>query len=235
MANLGRKGDVFVVRFRYLGKEYKKSLKVRDPKEAEAARRLVEVVIHRLHTGQVRVPDGIDPGDFIVSGGTATRPAVPKARPRPIAQVVAEYLEAQRTYLAPSTHALFRVHLRHWLRHLGPRTRQPITSVTHSDLEGYLRSRVAATSETTAAKERRTIRHLFGWAVGQGYLVASPAVALPALRAEGERPPFRTLVDCHTWFDGWHGSSSPGREPWEDPRCRPSDTWWNWPRTSGRN
>ena len=27
MANLGRKGDVYVARFRYQGKEYKKSLK----------------------------------------------------------------------------------------------------------------------------------------------------------------------------------------------------------------
>src|SRR5829696_6166359 len=92
-ANLRRKGDVFVVRFRYLGREYKKSLKVRDPKAAAAARNVVEVTIHRLLTGQIRVPAEIDPGDFIVSGGTLARPAAPKAAAPAITQVVADYLQ----------------------------------------------------------------------------------------------------------------------------------------------
>ena len=195
MANLGRKGDVFVVRFRFDGKEYKKSLKVRDPREAVAARRLVEVTIHRLLTGQLQVPAGVDPGDFIVSGGTKEKAAAPKAPVVSIGEAVAEYLEAQRTYLAPSTHYLFGIHLGHWRRHLGATDRRPAGSVTAADLEVYLRGRVAAASETTAAKERRTLVQFFRWAVARAYLAASPAADLPKLKAEGERPPFRTLAE----------------------------------------
>jgi integrase len=194
MANLGRKGDVFVVRVRYLGKEYKKSLKVRDPKEAEAARRLVEVTIHRLLTGQVQVPAGVDPGDFIVSGGTKTKANAPRTPDLSIGQAIDEYLAAQRTYLAPSTHYLFGIHLGHWRRHLGTAVKRPVGAVTSTALETYLRGRVAAASETTAAKERRTLIHLFRWLVARQHLPSSPAADLPVLKAEGERPPFRTVA-----------------------------------------
>src|SRR5438445_5481005 len=81
MAHLGRKGDYFHVRFRFRGKEYKKSLKTRNHEAAQAACHLVELTLHRLHTGQCLVPVEVDPGDFIVSGGTAVRPVQPSPRP----------------------------------------------------------------------------------------------------------------------------------------------------------
>jgi hypothetical protein len=74
MANLGHKDGIFHVRFRYASKDYKKSLTIRDRGDAEAARNLVELTIHRLRTGQVRVPEGVDPGDFIASCGTQEAP-----------------------------------------------------------------------------------------------------------------------------------------------------------------
>ena len=69
MANLGRKGDLFVARFRYQGKEYKKSLKTTRLADAQAAMHGIERAIHGLTTGLLQVPPGVDPGDFIVSGG----------------------------------------------------------------------------------------------------------------------------------------------------------------------
>src|SRR5689334_14799262 len=81
MANLGQKDGVFHVRFRFHAKEYKKSLKTRDAGAAAAAVHLIELTIHRLHTGQARVPDGVDPGDFIVSGGTLLQPIQPPSKP----------------------------------------------------------------------------------------------------------------------------------------------------------
>lgn len=148
MANLGRKGKIFLVRFRYDGKEYKKSLKVRDLQEAEAARSLVEVSIHRLHTGQIQIPDGVNAGDFIVSGGTARKPKSIRIQAKRIDEVISEYLEAQRTYLAVSTHSLFTIHLNHWRRHLGGTSGKSITLFTHSDLEEYLRKRAAGSFRT---------------------------------------------------------------------------------------
>src|SRR5262249_39995862 len=74
MANLGNKNGVFLARFRFQGKEFKKSLKTTDRKAAEAAMHRVEDALPRLAIGLIRVPEGVDPGDFVVSGGTLTAP-----------------------------------------------------------------------------------------------------------------------------------------------------------------
>jgi hypothetical protein len=56
--------------FAFAGREYKKSLKTTDRRAAEAALALVEITIHRVTVGLLRVPPAVDPGDFILSGGT---------------------------------------------------------------------------------------------------------------------------------------------------------------------
>src|SRR6476620_5247384 len=86
MANLGQKDGVYHVRFRLGGKEYKRSLKVRDRHEAATARNLVQVTLHRLRTGQLQIPNLVDVGDFVVSGGTLTTPPVPQ---EPVLEVAA--------------------------------------------------------------------------------------------------------------------------------------------------
>ena len=48
MANLGKKNGIYLARFRYNGKEYKKSLKTTDHKTAEAAMHRVEDALYRL-------------------------------------------------------------------------------------------------------------------------------------------------------------------------------------------
>jgi hypothetical protein len=56
MANLGKKGDTYCARFRLRGREYKKSLKTRDAAAARAALHVIELTLHRIHTGQLPVP-----------------------------------------------------------------------------------------------------------------------------------------------------------------------------------
>src|SRR5437016_5458060 len=101
MANLGQKDGVFHVRFRFRSKEFKKSLKIRDETAALAAKNLVELTVHGVLTGQITVPDGIDTGDFIVSGGTLSEP-IRRLEPIPTcvfpstAQLIDEYKESQK-------------------------------------------------------------------------------------------------------------------------------------------
>jgi hypothetical protein len=132
MANLGKKGDVCCVRFRLRGKEYKKSLRTKDESAARGALHLVELTLHRLYTGQLHVPDRVDPGDFVVSGGTLlerverTPPAEP-APPLPSTrELVSRYTTALKTLVAPSYLASQALHLRHLLRHLGDRADDPV-------------------------------------------------------------------------------------------------------------
>lgn len=98
MANLANKDCVYLARFRYRGREYKKSLKTRDTAAAKAVIKIVELTIHRLLTGQLQIPADVDPADFIVSGGTRTHPCE-AAEPPPAAPsmraAVAGYLASR--------------------------------------------------------------------------------------------------------------------------------------------
>ena len=195
MANLGRKDNIYFVRFRFQGKEYKQSLKIRDRTEAETARRIVEVTIHRLSTRQLMVPNGVDTADFIVSGGTVLKPTQ-TSMPSPMTrQLIVDYLETQKHYLADSTHKLFTIHLNHWLKTLGQRAERAIDTVVARDLEQQLAARIVASSATTAAKERRTLRHFFKWAANNGYVSVSPATDLPVITCGEDRPRFRTIAE----------------------------------------
>jgi hypothetical protein len=71
MANLAQKDGIYLVRFRYWGTEYKRSLKTRSKTDAEGAKAVVETTIHRLLIGLLQVPAGLDPGDYILSSSFA--------------------------------------------------------------------------------------------------------------------------------------------------------------------
>jgi hypothetical protein len=80
MANLGVKNGTYLARFRYRGREYKKSLKTTSLDNARAAMHRIEDALHCLAIGLISVPDGVDAGDFVVSGATL-RPAAPEPLP----------------------------------------------------------------------------------------------------------------------------------------------------------
>ena len=199
MANLGKKGDIYCVRFRLRGKEYKKSLKTRDASAAGAALHLVELTLHRLHTGQLRLPDRVDPGDFVVSGGTLTEPVlgVVPAAPAPPStrELVDRYTLSLANLVAPTYLSSQAMHLRHLMRHLGGRADEPGNAVTVRDLDGYLQARLAVRHPNTAERERITLLQFFKWAVRQEYLEVSPAAGLAPIKAGEDRPPFRTTAE----------------------------------------
>jgi integrase len=194
MANLGRKGETYVARFRYLGKEYKKSLKTTKLADARAAMHAVERAIHGLVTGLIHVPDGVDTGDFILSGGSLRRAAPRRSAAPAVRALVDEYL-ANQAHLADSYVATQAVHLRNFSRGLGARADSPSDRIAHRDLERYLQGRLASRTTDTVAKERFTLVKLFEWAVAQGYLAASPAAGLPTIKGDSDKRPFRTVAE----------------------------------------
>jgi integrase len=197
MANLGKKDGIFHIRFRYRGKEYKKSLKTGNEGAAEAARHVVELTLHRLLTGQTRVPEGVDPGDFIVSGGTLLQAAEPPPKADlPSTRLLAEeYATSVKDLLAPSYHYSQAMHLRHLLRHLAALADVPCDRVAFRDLDGYLKKRLAERHANTAERERITLLQFYKWAVQQGHLSASPAAGLAPIKGGEDRPPFRTIAE----------------------------------------
>jgi integrase len=198
MANLSQKDGIYVVRFRFRGKEFKKSLKTRDSSAAEAALHVVELTIHRLHTGQIQVPDGVDPGDFIVSGGTLLKPVeppTPKVVLLSTRKLAEDYKESVKDLLAPSYHYSQAMHLRHLVRFLGARADGPCDQVGFRDLDRYIKKRLAERHANTAERERITLLQFYKWMVRQGHLSASPAEGLAPIKGGEDRPPFRTVAE----------------------------------------
>lgn len=200
MANLGKKGDTYCARFRLRGREYKKSLKTKDESTARAALHLIELTLHRLHTGQLHVPERVDPGDFVVSGGTMTEPAepIPPTEPAPLLstrELVDLYTTALKLLVAPSYHASQAMHLRHLMKYLGSRADAPCDEITFRDLDGFVQARLARRHPNTAERERITLLQFYKWAVRQQYLSASPAAGLSPIKGGEDRPPFRTATE----------------------------------------
>jgi hypothetical protein len=92
MATLGRKGELYVTRFRFQGKECKRSLKTTWLADTRAAMHGIERVVHGLTTGLLHIPSGVDPGDYIVSGGSLKGPAKPRRRVPPQTDLIDGYL-----------------------------------------------------------------------------------------------------------------------------------------------
>jgi integrase len=192
MANLGKKGAVYVARFRYEGKEYKKSLKTTRKADAEAAMHAVERAIHGLATGLLQIAPGVDPGDFILSGGTLKQPARRKQKVPSLTVLIDDYL-ANQSHKAESTVYTEGVHLRNLKRKLGAKVETPIDRIGHRDLESYIQSRLKERSPSTVHKERCTVIGLFRWAVEQDLLETSPADRLSPVQGDVDQPPFRTI------------------------------------------
>ena len=122
-----------------------------------------------MTTGLIQVPPGVDPGDFIVSGGTLKAAARPRRRCRPLAALIDDYL-ANQAHKAPSTVYTEGVHLRNLAKKLGDQAEAPADRIAQRDLEQYLQARLKERSPSTVDKERTTIIQLFRWAVAQGDL-----------------------------------------------------------------
>lgn len=193
MANLGKKNGTYLARFRHAGKEYKRSLKTKNEDDAVAALHEIESVLHRLARGWLEVPTGLDPGDFIVSGGKLTASSVqPERLPTPnVKAAIAEYLD-HLGHLAESNRGTIRVHLNNLQKYLAIRTEIPIDQITHRDLDGFLEVRLRQRAATTVNKERGTIVDLFDWAAARGYVSSSPAAQLRKVKGSAEADPFRT-------------------------------------------
>ena len=161
MANVQQKNGLFHVRFRYAGKQFKRSIKTRDPMAARAAQAAVEVTLYRLLTGQVHCPTGVDLGDFIVSGGTLAAPAAPPMAPPSTGHLIDEYLAAMKSTAAESYYNTQAIHLRHLCRGLGRKAEQPCDQLSFRDLDRHLRERLVIRTPTTVSNERVTIKLFF--------------------------------------------------------------------------
>jgi integrase len=220
MANLGTKNGTFIIRFRFGGKEYKRSLKTRSSPDAAAAKNSVELTVHRILTGFLTIPSGVDPGDFILSGGVLLE--IPPHRgptpPLPTTQaLIDEYLRCQKNLLAESYHYSQEMHLRHFSRFLNGLANTPCDQIGQKDLERFLHERLAIRDPATVARERVTLTQFYKWVCSQeatsGY--PSPASRLFTIKFGRDRDPFRTMDEIEQTIQRGGLSEEEGLAVWE--------------------
>ena len=220
MANLGSKNGVFVVRFRYQGKEYKKSLKTQSSDAAKAALHLIELTIHRLHTGQLQVREGVEPGDFIVSGGTWTPPPPPAAALPAFPStksLIERYLAAREGEISKNYLSSQRTHFNHFEKFLGRIALQPCDRVTRSHLEQYLRERKKTRDGETVNREQVTLKSFYDWIALQNDIpaFAYPAHKLPRFQGARDRDPFKTTEEIEAVLARGGLKENQIRDQWE--------------------
>ncbi len=195
MANLGQKNGVFHVRFRFQGKEYKKSLKTRNREDAEAAVHGVEQTIHLITIGKQTIPSLVDPGDFILSGGCVSELQRHRRNTPTVEQVVEEYLQNQTHKIAETYRSSQRTHLGHLKRFIGSKAQRGIEKISRQDLDRFLQHRLEMRDASTVCRERNTLLRFFRWVISQEYISESPAVQLDPIPCGTDLPPFRTVEE----------------------------------------
>src|SRR5947209_4157354 len=117
--------------FRYGGKQYRRSLKVREGRRADAIRGRVEETLYLLDAGHLAIPEGAEPGNFILTGGKVAEPSAKSlcgtvalsAGPATLGMLLAAYQrELPAGAKEPNSLRTERIHLGHVARLLGPDT-----------------------------------------------------------------------------------------------------------------
>jgi len=194
MAHLAQLNDRYYARFRYQGKPYQKALKTTDAADAKAAMHGVEQTLHLLAIGKLMVPAGVDPGDFIVSGGTYKQPRRRLATRPSIKEAFAEYIGSQKNLIADTYRSSQRTHLTHVEKFLNGRQQMSVDKLSFTELNGFVQHRLKQVEDTTVCRERNTLLRFGKWGVKQGYFETSPAAAIEPIRCGRDLPPFRTKV-----------------------------------------
>jgi integrase len=224
------KSGYYRICFRYAGKRVKRSktLKITDEGKAHARCAAIEETIRLLDSGRIRVPDGVDPFDFIISGGRLTEAPKVAVRATPTIMTLADLFhayveEAQTVEGKESTRNTVGYHIDHLsdAKLLGGS--RVVAEITENDIQGYVNARAKQRwrgipiSRDTIEKELTTLGVIWRWGNRRGLVAVSPPwrvkdLTMPFAR---EKPPFRTYDQIAQRIKRGGLTEKQQREQWE--------------------
>lgn len=187
---------LFRIRFRFDGRECKRSLETADFREAEALRGRAEYKILLIKRGDLVLPPNVDPATFILSDGKRTG-GEKKLEQLTLQQLIDLYKEKLPTGAKEATTLdSERTHFGHLVRHLKGKTLAQTISV--NDIQDYVSKRMKDSwrgkniGAQTVKKELTTFKFLWNWSVRKGYLVGPSPVQKIEYPKPNEKQIFRT-------------------------------------------
>jgi integrase len=213
------KSGCYRIAFRYGEKQFTRSLKTKDEAEANTSRVRIEETLRLIRLGRIVIPDGADPGTFIVSDGKRDRKTAPA--PPPAAATIGDLVAAYDRSLPAGTKETNsirteKIHARHVTRILGAAT--PLASFDLAKAQGYIVARLRETHGKrpilayTARKELKSYRHAWTWCYRLKMVPMAPTWELSELRIPKDREPepFRTMAEIRELLD--RGGITPAEE-----------------------
>lgn len=127
------------VKFRFGGRQFRRSLRTKMKRKAEAAASHVEEDIRLILEGRMNLPSGADIPTFLLSDGKLAEPI--KLSPDiQVGQLFEKYqLSIPNDTLEKTTLNTFGVHMRHIVRLIGGH--QLLSGITKSELQKYVTAR----------------------------------------------------------------------------------------------
>jgi len=159
----------WIIAFRWLGRQYRRSCATTIRSEAEGLKARVEDVIRLLKQGRIEMPQEADPGVWIMSDGKLkNKPTDNGSTPVSVRSICDMYYENQIDK-AETTLGGERVHISHLTRLLRPDAR--FASLTLQKMQAYVNRRITednrlgtTVSGKTVKKELTTFMQVWDWA-----------------------------------------------------------------------
>lgn len=185
--------------FRFGGRQYNRTVKVKSERAADALCETVDQAIAAVERGSLTLPPGADLVTFLISGGTVVqsvaRAAVPKALT--LEDLFARYRTEPPPHLETSTRRMQEIHFRRILEVFPTKAVKSFEKATAQEYvsrRSKQRYRGNPIQRETIAKELKTLRQAWAWVATRTSDLSPPTFALKELSfPKGkEKLPFMT-------------------------------------------
>lgn len=187
------------LRFRYGGREYKRSLETTEEDIADRQRARVEDTILLIKRGRVVVPDGADIATFLLSDGKLATKG-PVVSGLTLANVVADYQASLPVAAkAATTLATEKIHFDHIQRIVKAKTH--FASIDHDAAQRYVERRAREKHRgkpigaETIRKELSTLGLLWLWARKRGIVAGENPIVGVSYPKRADKQPFKTHAE----------------------------------------
>jgi integrase len=221
MATLTQELGVWLVRFRFGGRNFKRSLDTREEKVALGRLGDIEETLRVLKVGRLKAPSDVeDIGAWIASGGRVTgKPKLKKSHS--LKDAVKEYFDSiPAGAKSANSIATERTHLDHFIRIVKPST--PIDSIGVRALQAYVTERSKEkgirgrkVQPETLRKELVTFGTFRRWAKAQGWCEGELDRKALKLPKGAEKAPFRTWADIEAIVEKGGLTPQEERDLWD--------------------